>query len=106
MKVEKVDTNKHKHLGEVQEKRDVLKCLKEELKNEHEEKEQRLKNGGIDAMTEEERKLHFYQKEMEREQAAMEAIVRRLVNGDMEGIDSRQFEILKEDDSFLDEWAK
>ena len=57
-------------------------------------------------MTEEERKLYYYQKEMERERAEMEAMVLRLVDGDMGDIDSSQFEILKEDDALMDEWTK
>ena len=31
LKVEKADTDKHQHLAGVKEKRDILKCLKEEL---------------------------------------------------------------------------
>ena len=40
-------------------------------------------------MTEEERKLYYYQKELEKERAEMEAMVLRLVDGDMGDIDSR-----------------
>ena len=57
-------------------------------------------------MTEEERKLYYYQKELEKERAEMEAMVLRLVGGDMGDIDSRQFEILKEDDTLMDEWTQ
>ena len=57
-------------------------------------------------MTEEERKLYYYQKELENERAEMEAMVLRLVDGDMGDIDSRQFEILKEDDTLMDEWTQ
>jgi len=75
VRAEPADAIKHNHLGKVPEKRDILKSLKEELELEHLEREERLKSGGIEAMTEDEKRLYAYQQEVEEEQATIKALV-------------------------------
>ena len=102
------DAQKYAHLKKSQNQApvDILKNLQDEMEQERKEMEERLKHGGIESLQEDERLKYETQIAMEEDNRRIKGIVAQLIGTDMQGIDSRQFEQYKHDDSLMDEWTK
>ena len=66
----------------------------------------RIKNGGLDALAEEERKVYEQQMAFEKEQLEIQDKIKELIHSDVRDIDGTKFEEAQNDQTLLEEWSK
>ena len=108
--MESPDERKHrdrlKMMKESQQQVDIVQALSAQMEQEKREFQHRLDTYGVENLEEDEKLFYEAKRQIEEENAQMNAMIDKLLHEDMIDINFKQFEMFKRDDLFMDEWTK